>query len=239
MFIIYRISNNSYKKDKIHRATKEYCFSNFCEFFLKQEDTLYIIADAVNKDLLEFLEQTRPLNSFINRVESGSNAASFRMQLNLATQLHSNEVVYFHEDDYIYNTDRAFSTDPKICNQILLEGVERSDYVTLYDHPDKYVPFAEGGNPFVASSGVEPGGVFITENSHWKFTNSTTCTFAAKAKTIQEDFPIWMKWASGTHPYDFNAFSDLSKLNGRTVASSIPGYCTHAETNFLSPLIKW
>ena len=68
-----------------------------------------------------------------------------------------------------------------------------ADYVTLYDHPDKYMDHDKGGpNPYI-SNGGEVTRLVKTDNSHWKLTNSTTMTFASKVNTLKQDRDIWMK----------------------------------------------
>jgi len=140
------------------------------------------------------------------------------------------EKIYFAEDDYIY-TRRA--------PQIIEEGLSIGDYSSGYDHPDKYINHAEGGpNPFI-SEGGELTRVLVTENSHWKITNSCCMTFAVTIKTIKEDYDIIHKNCSGSHPYDFQMFCDLCKYKNRKVVSCIPGVSTHGETQWLSKFIDW
>jgi hypothetical protein len=97
-------------------------------------------------------------------------------------------------------------------------------------------PF-EGGNPF-CSNRSESTRVYLGEYCHWKLTNSTTMTFAAKAKTIKQDIAVLRKWTSGSHPHDFQMFTELTQ-RGRRLASPLPGYATHGETRWLSPLTNW
>ena len=109
-----------------------------------------------------------------------------------------------------------------------------ADYVTLYDHPDKYI---NGINPHVTDGGEETK-VFLTDSCHWKFTNSTTMTFATTVKTLKDDIEIIRKWTLGTHPNDFEMFIEL-RNKGKSLVSPLPGYSTHGETAFLTPLINW
>jgi hypothetical protein len=94
-----------------------------------------------------------------------------------------------------------------------------------------------GGNPFCSGMSEETR-VFLGDNCHWKLTNSTTMTFASKVKTLREDEKIIRKWTSETHPHDFQMFIEL-KQNFRRLASPIPGYSTHCETKWLTPLKNW
>jgi hypothetical protein len=111
------------------------------------------------------------------------------------------------------------------------------EYVTLYDHPDKYMEPGVGGNPHCYGK-AENTRVFLGQYCHWKITNSTTMTFAAKVRTLKQDEKILRQWTSGSHPNDFQMFSEL-RSKGRQLISPIPGYATHGETKWLSPLTNW
>jgi hypothetical protein len=63
-------------------------------------------------------------------------------------------------------------------------------------------------------------------------------TFASKVKTLREDEYILRKFTSTNHPQDFQMFLAL-RDKGRSLITSIPGYSTHGETAWLSPLTNW
>jgi hypothetical protein len=143
--------------------------------------------------------------------------------------LNDDEIVYFLEDDYLHKAG---------SQKILEDGFELGmDYVTLYDHPDKYLNPIEGGNPYCEGRS-EFTRVYLGNNSHFKLTNSSTMTFAAKVKTLKDDQTILRKWTNGTHPHDFQMFQEITKT-GRRLISPLPGYSTHGETRWLTPLINW
>jgi len=147
--------------------------------------------------------------------------------LDLAIEkLKDDDIVYFIENDYIH----------KINSDIVLkEGIKLgANYVTLYDHHDKYINATDGGNPFIEDGG-EITRVLLSKSCHWKFTNSTTGTFAATIKTLKEDYEIIKKYALNDYWNDFGMFSELI-LNNRSLISPIPGYSTHGESKWLSPL---
>ena len=95
----------------------------------------------------------------------------------------------------------------------------------------------KGGNKF-CKGGAEDTRVYLTENSHWKITNSTTMTFASKVKTLKECETTLRKWTSGKHPHDFEMFIDL-RSQRKLLITPIPGRSTHGETAWLTPLINW
>lgn len=160
-----------------------------------------------------------------------SNAGAYMYAVKFAIDtFRDDDMVYLAEDDYIYTPDAP---------GILAEGIAISDYVSGYDHPDKYVNHNEGGpNPFIQDGG-EVTRVLLTANHHWKHTNSCCMTFACKVKTLKADWDIYMKYCSSTHPHDFPMFCELVQQRGRRLISAIPGVSTHGETQWLSPLVDW
>jgi len=224
MKILYRISDGSYKKERFQHATKQHCIENFLTHFPKEEVTIY--ADNVRDETLEWITA---LGCETVRTNGGSSAAGFLIVMDAALELPDDETVYFVEDDYFHLPN---------SRMVLLEGLERSHYVSLYDHRDKYIPASMGGNPFIDDDAAELTKVFVTNSVHWKLTNSTTMTFATKVATLKEDAEIWKKYTSGTYPQDFKCFLELRE-NGRTLATPLPGYSTHCEPMWASPLINW
>ena len=64
-------------------------------------------------------------------------------------------------------------------------------------------------------------------------------TFASKVSTLKEDESILRKWTNmGHYPRDFDMFMEL-RDSGKSLMTSIPGYSTHGETDWLSPLTDW
>ena len=234
MHVLYRISNNSYKKDRLPFATKKYCLSNFIENVLTASDKMTIIADCVEDELKQTIYTYETPNIKIIDEKLGSNGASFRFQIDFAISLPDDEIVLFQEDDYIYKPANWPYDSNTTYHELIKEGMRFAEYVSFYDHPDKYLPPAFGGNKFITDQGVENTGIFRTVNSHWKYTNSTTCTFAATSAVIRQDQKIWRAFCSGNHPHDFQSFLALG-ARGRKLATSIPGKSTHTEKPWISP----
>lgn len=170
-----------------------------------------IIADKCERKTVSVLAETGiPLV-----LTDYGNAGSLRHALQMCIQECDNEeLVYFVEDDYLH-----LGSAPKL----LEEGIKRADYVTLYDHPDKYTPQYNGG---------EFSKVIKTTSSHWRYTISTCMTFAAKVKTIKEDFSIWEKFTDGNHPHDHHIFTELNKEKRRRLAVCIPGVACHCDLEY-------
>ena len=94
------------------------------------------------------------------------------------------------------------------------------------------------GNPRIIDNS-EQTRVYLSDSIHWKLTNSTTMTFASNIRILKEDYIDILKFCSGTFPYDFYMFTNLIENKKRKLITSIPGYSTHGETYFLSPLTDW
>ena len=225
MNIIYRISDTGYNKVKPNYINNENCLRNCTSVFKTTEHSWNIIADNISDETYSMIVKYIP-EKCIEKVSIGHGAGTFNLALDKALSFNNNEIVYFIENDYLHKRD---------ADKILLEGFGiGSDYVSLYDHPDKYI---DGANPLVESGG-EITRVMISNSSHWKITNSTTMTFASKVKTLKEDESILRKWTEGSYPQDFQMFLELSSKQ-KSLVTPIPGYSTHGETNWLTPLINW
>ena len=169
--VYYRLSDGGYAKEKPHYVNNKNCLSNFLSRF--QNENINIIADNISDETWDWINNlpTLPLLT-VERTSLGSGAQSFNHALKQALDLSDDSVVYFVEDDYLHKENSS---------KVLLEGIKLgADYVTLYDHPDKYI---NGINPHVTDGGEETK-VFLTDSCHWKFTNSTTMTFATTVKTL-------------------------------------------------------
>jgi hypothetical protein len=227
MKIIYRISDAGYNKVKPDYINNENCLKNFCEVFSKQKHNfdIKIIADNISEATDYMIQKYIPIDD-ITYVSVGHGAGTFNLALDMALKENDDEIIYFLENDYLHKPG---------ADKILEEGFSLGfDYVALYDHPDKYI---NGANPFVEDGG-EVTRLMLTDSCHWKLTNSTTMTFAAKVSTLKQDEAILRDFTSGTHPDDFMMFLALrEKQHG--LVTPVPGYSTHGETAFLSPLTDW
>jgi len=235
--ILMRVSDaGNPKKPKLPFATPLYCLDNCRHVF--GQDRLTVFADNCSPQTLQAIRERglEPLEISLG------NAGAFRHVLEFALERFSgHDRLYLLEDDYLHLPSAP---------ALLEEGLDIADYVTLYDHPDKYLNAGDGGpNPFIREGG-ELGRVLLTKSAHWKTTNSTTMTFAVKAEVLAEDAPVWRKFAARS----FEGFSFLqgrpqnlgqalrrmfSAHPRRRLVSSLPGAATHCELAWLAPLIPW
>ena len=228
MKIIYRISDSGYSKVKPEYINNEACLKNALEVFPWDEYDWSIIADNISEETNNMIQRYIS-RDHIDYVSIGHGAGTFNLALDEALQEPDWQVVYFLENDYLHKPN---------SDKIILEGLELgASFVSLYDHPDKYLPPSQGGNPY-CEGGAEDTRVYLTESTHWKITNSTTMTFATTIENLVRTEPTLRKYTQGTYPEDFKMFLDLRE-QGELLISSIPGYSTHGETAWLTPLTDW
>ena len=226
MKIIYRISDSGYNKVKPDYITNEVCLANAVKVFDDCEWS--IIADNVSKETSDMIEKYKSKDHILY-VNKGNGAATFNIALDEALKMSDSDTVYFLENDYLHK--------PK-SKEILEEGFNLgASFVSLYDHPDKYLDPSKGGNPY-CEGGAEDTRVYLSDNCHWKITNSTTMTFAAKVSTLKKYEDTLRNFTKDTHPNDFQMFLHLREQGG-LLLTPLPGYATHGETAWLSPLINW
>jgi len=251
MWVYYRISDKGNNKNKLAYASKQTCLLNAVHEFGRKN--FHIIADNCSEETLRFIHK----NKLSYEETSLGNAASFLFMLNKIKQERAPEdAVYLLEDDYLHRPG---------SKKVLLEGLNIAEYVTLYDHPDKYYA-PPTGNPFNFRR-LQKTRIYITPNAHWRETNSTTMTVACRVKTLRRDYFIWKLFCSmGKMPKDFLAFVTITQRNffellflilqnkkaiialllifliprkPKKLISAIPAYSTHVEKQYLSPFIDW
>jgi hypothetical protein len=223
LVVCYRFYEKNGTKPRPAGFDKYACFSMVARLFA--DIPLYVFIDHSSQEAADRLQAIRP-DATLFQVRLG-NSKNLLASLDLATTLPDHTIVYFVEDDYIHlpGSDR-----------LILEAFNSSlsfDYLTLYDHPDKYV---DGYNPLVEGGG-ELSRVYFTGSAHWKETNSTTMTFAATVKTIKADKGVFERFCKGGIPNDFRMYRFLKKVRHRRLISSIPGYASHCETGAETPLL--
>lgn len=227
LHILYRISDKGHSKEKLPNATKEHCLQNAIDVF--GLEGFFVFADNCSNETTQMIR-----SKGIEPIETAlGNCGSWRYCIEFALdKLKNEDTVYILEDDYFHL---------KGAKAAIIEGLEIGHYISLYDHPDKYL---DGVNPLVKQGG-EIGRIYLTKTTHWKETNSTTMTFATHVGIIKQDKDVWWKNTEGGYPYDFKAFQELTnrtffqKKLKRKLISAIPGLATHSELAWLSPFVEW
>jgi hypothetical protein len=227
MKLIYRISDTGYNKVKPDYINNENCLKNFVNIFGEQD--MQVIADNISQETRDMIcKYIHP--SKITYVSCGDGAKTFNLALDMALKYEDNEIIYFVENDYIHL---------KGSPEILQEGFDLgAPYITLYLHPDKFIPPQWGGNPEVDTDGGYPTKIYRGHTELWGVFNSTTMTFASTVSTLKSDEDILRKHTSGTHPNDFQMFLELRNTNQKILICPLNTYSTHGETLWLAPLYK-
>lgn len=217
--IIYRFCdknpNTHYKN-----VNKYNTISNFIDVF---GDGFTIVFDNTNDIVVNNYEKCKRFNTI--RTSLG-NSGSFRYALSLVDSYDDNDIVYMVEDDYLHK-----KADLK---KIICEGLSKAKWVSLYDHPDKYID--NGPNPLVVK-GAELSRVYLTESTHWRTTNSTTMTFAARAKDIKKYRFKMENYLISEVPQDFQMWRSV--LRDSELIIPIPGLATHCHEQWITPLSNW
>lgn len=206
-------SSVSAHKERFPRFSREICHQNLLK---TSDDRVHITA---------FLDTFHSGAHFLTKyieIKAGTEASSFLQMLDYVERLdlHPDTLIYFLEDDYLHRPGWI---------DILFEGFSTgADYVTLYDHNDKYTAY-----PDLRSK------IYATASCHWRTTPSTTNTYAMRFRTLKEHLAIHKKFSLGRKiTADHDKFCYLAK-KGAMLVSSIPGWSTHAEPKYASPTIDW
>ena len=226
MKAIYRISDGGYAKEKPDYITNEKCLANATEVL--EGAIFHVIADNTSPETNDMIQKYITKDG-VEYVSKGNGAETFNLALDKALTYNDDEIIYFLENDYLHKPNSL---------KILEEAFELgASFVSLYDHPDKYMGPEQGGNKY-CQGGAEDTRVYLTNSCWFKITNSTTMTFAAKVSTLKRVEPILRKHTNGSYPRDFDMFMELRSQN-ELLISSIPGYSTHGETAWLAPHTDW
>jgi len=245
---VYRLCLNSAPSKNKARPpyfSKEACLTNFVRSIQYRDDVrLAIFLDSVNSpgesiDNIHWLAQLidqydLDVDQISSPLNGGTEANSFRYVLDYTHIAYDyawdidhaeEDIIYFVEDDYLHAMGWP---------DIMMEGfsIPGIDYVTLYDHNDKY---------FLPEYNNLQSKIYRTPSVHWRSTPSTTNTFAAKIGTMLEDKEIHKHFSRPeiSISQDHFKFCTLQQTYNRKLISCIPGYSTHMEPDYMSPTVPW
>lgn len=167
-------------------------------------------------------DKKHPRIDYIYNINSKSDYKSWVQACEYAKNLDidENDLIYYIENDYIHLHGWPYKVKE------LYETYEEINYVSLYDHVDKY---NQEMYPNLQNN------LFITPTHHWKITPSTTGTFIHSKKILNQDFDVWINKGLGDH----HKFIWLAQNRGRNVLTPIPSLSTHCEVEWLAPTINW
>ena len=215
-------STNSVDKIRPEWFTRELCFRNLSSTIIGKEVKLTILFDG-KPDKEHFLND---YDAKIVSMDGGSDGHSFLNAVNYVDKLNlkDDDVIYFLEDDYLHTPNWV---------EIMNEGFEQinADYITLYDHKDKY---------FLPAYQTLQSKIIASKSIHWRTTPSTTNTYACKFKTFKKHIDIHREYCDLEKGFtrDHDKFVRLWNEQSNLI-SCIPGCSTHVETPYLSPCVNW
>lgn len=180
----------------------------------------FFVWDGDEMPLLKTMKQTIKKEDTIIKLNVKSNKESLIYCYNLAAELIDKfDAFYFVEDDYLHL--------PGACN-VLIQGLKNFDLLSLYDHPDRYFQ----GHTDITNWCEK---IFLTDFTHWRTAESTTGTVAMTSrafKILQEDL-----FCFNVNDRPFYRYIFTHK--GVRLVTPIPGYATHVNKYFMSPLVNW
>lgn len=133
------------------------------------------------------------------------------------------DLIYILENDYIHTAD-WISKVKELC-----ESSIHFDYLTLYDHPDKY-PNHKKFNSIYKNLKSK---LYATETTHWRTTPNTCGSHLVKRAIFLSDYII-IKYVP-------DRYAGLLRrlLKKRVLLGPIPSLSTHCVNELLAPVINW
>ena len=213
----YQVEGSDYKS-RPKWFDFEKCFVNLLTSIDNKDVKLHVVFDgnAQNNFIWKYKNHYT-----LHEFKGGNDFASAMEAYRLAKEIvvGDNDLIYFLENDYLHINNWV-----NIIEE-LFETYSNINYVSLYDHNDKYfLPMYED----LVSK------IFTTENHHWRTTPSTCGTFIIKNSLFKEDYDIH-KGLEGDH----NKYLWLTENKNRFVITPIPGLSTHCMEGLMSPTINW
>lgn len=241
--MLFRISSKGYPKVKVDGVNKYDSLRNLTETFKGWE--FFCVADNCDKTLIEHLRTNYQFDRLIE-TKLGNPGSFWRLYELALETAKDDDIFYFIEDDYLHLPEASGALE---------EGLNYFDYVTLYDHPDKYKLHDGPINPYAKRNKFSEGTEVVAGPTQWwRTSNSTTMTFAVKGKTLKDDADIWSITKTAKKDFDFDNFCVITKQPimaktryikqiprriqfwskpKRYLGVSIPGLALHLEQAYL------
>jgi hypothetical protein len=257
--IAYRVYPRVSGKTALHPEDKfklvEACLSSFRRALGSLRVKMWVLLDGcppMYEDL--FRAHFRNEEIEVIHLDQVGNEATFGMQVDILSGQTDANFVYFAEDDYFY-LPGAIVKLVEFARKT--EGV---DFITPYDHPDRYEDSTWRQRPLVRSFG----------GRHWRTTSSTCLTFLATRSALVKNRSLFKKFRRGdddcaiwqaltergslfdfrVHAATFQRFKIWLKtwLYGyrrimfrRTYRlwSPLPSVATHLALPYLAPAVDW
>lgn len=218
MKVFYRITSiPSINKHRPIKGDKldliKFCLNSFVKAFPSYN--IHFIVDKPTYELMDVIDNCgakHTVETLQTDDWNSGNIASFHRQLDLASEV--DDYVFFVEDDYYFRPI-------KNLQDILMDALDYSDFVSPYQHPEMVKK--------------EKGLVNGFGEFSWRSIPSTTLTFATHSRHIRERLPLMKKYGWADEPM----WLELTDEKGLSLVQPSPSLATHMETEWLSPSVDW
>jgi hypothetical protein len=196
----------------------EKCFVNLLNTIEGKNVDLHLVMDGNIEN--NFVKKYQD-KYILHTIDAKSDQVSFWKTWEIAKQtlISEKDLVYFLENDYLHVENWV----EKIIE--LFSTYNNLNYVSLYDHNDKYFP---------EHIGNAVSNIYTTFTHHWRTILSTCGSFIVNKQIFEEDY-IDNTTIAGDH----NKFVYLNATKNRFVLTPIPGLSTHCMEGLMSPIINW
>jgi len=235
----------------------EVCLRSFLDSLSGINFKMYAILDGCPPQYDALFRNLVPSDELeILHFQGIGNHATFIEQIKILLNQSESELVYFAEDDYLY--DKGFDE--------MIELIKRRkdvDFVTPYDHPDYYQDRPDPKKPRFLVGLHNYKSRIIFEKRHWRTVASTCCTFLT-TKTVLKKTAKYLKlypklgdygmWLALTKMGLRAALVRRPRLVAKIYASAlkqmlvgraynlwapIPSIATHMVGLYLAPGVDW
>jgi hypothetical protein len=189
----------------------EICLRSFVESFKDIKPHVYMICDRCPEFYETFVKSIVPFEMDVEFTQSGIKENAVH-QYDFVTD---DDIYYMLECDYLHTPD---------AGQKMLDAVTHFDWITSYDHPDKY---KEGLIPKQNTRQYING-------QQWRTTDSTTSTFMARGSKIREQMELFRSYGWDDH----KRWLDLNE-RGYVLGSPVPSLSTHMAEEYLAQNVDW
>jgi len=197
----------------------EICFINLLNTIDGKDIDLHVIMDGkIEDNWIKKYKDKYTAHEIIGGNMRDAGWQMFKISLEL-NRIADNDLLYFLENDYLH----VDGWDKHVLD--LYQGFEGLNYVTLYDHLDKYF------NPIYDNLVSK---LFVSNTYHWRTTPSTCGSFIIPKYLWKEDCSFHTSLEG-----DHNKWIAIGEEKGRFILSAVPGLSTHCMEGFLSPTIDW
>ena len=199
----------------------EACFINLLNTTQNKDVKIHLVMDGKIED--NWINKYK--DNYISHEIVGGNIDNITKELyKIAkqTDIGENDLVYILENDYLH----ADGWVDKVIN--LYNTFEGLNYISLYDHNDKYfLPMYENLTSKIIS----------TDKHHWRTAPSTCGSYITTKRIFDEDYSVHI--GENIPIGDHHKWLWLNNNKDRFILTPIPGLSTHCMDGLLSPTINW